>query len=71
MSDVITGHFEAAGAAAQKAVAAQVPEAALEHAKLLWAMDKPYRAILDMQQARSHLECPPWSAHSGVQMQQP
>lgn len=58
MSDGVAGHFEAAGAAAQKAVAAQVPEAALEHAKLLWAMDKPYRAILDMQQADPHLEQP-------------
>lgn len=44
------GHFEAAGAAALKAVAAGVPEAPLEHAKLLWAMDKPHRAIVDMEQ---------------------
>ncbi len=56
---VRAGHFEAAGAAALKAVAAGVPEAPLEHAKLLWAMEKPHRAIVDMEQARlcSGLPC--------------
>jgi hypothetical protein len=31
-----------------------VPGAPLEHSKLLWAMDKPHRAIIEMQQASSY-----------------
>lgn len=62
---VMSGHFEAAGAAALKAVAAHVPEAPLEHAKLLWAMDKPHRAILDMKQAWLRLRLAPIQRHHG------
>ena len=47
------GHFEAANTAALEAMALGVPGAPLEHSKLLWAMDKPHRAIIEMQQVNS------------------
>lgn len=47
------GHFEAANTAALEAMALGVPGAPLEHSKLLWAMNKPHRAIIEMQQVSS------------------
>lgn len=45
-----TGHFEAAVAAGLEALAREVPGAVIEHAKLLWDTDQPYRAIARLQQ---------------------
>ncbi len=47
------GHFEAANTASLEAVAQRVPGAPVEHAKLLWAMVKPHRAIIEMQEVLS------------------
>jgi hypothetical protein len=52
-SSCAAGHFEAANTAALEAMALGVPGAPLEHSKLLWAMDKPHRAIIEMQQVGS------------------
>ena len=46
----VAGHFEAAERAAGEAVAAGVPGAPVERAKLLWAMGKPHRALIHLQQ---------------------
>lgn len=45
-----TGHFEAASTASLEAMAKGVPGAIIEHAKLLWDMDQPHRAITKLQQ---------------------
>ena len=42
------GHYEAAEGAALRATAMGVAGAAVEHAKLLWAMDKAHRAITNL-----------------------
>lgn len=46
----VSGHFEAATTAALQALQRQVPGADLEHARLLWDMDKPHRAIISLQE---------------------
>ena len=47
----VSGHFEAATTASLEALHRQVPGADLQHAKLLWDMDKPHRAIISLQEA--------------------
>ena len=46
----VSGHFEAATTASLQALQRQVPGADLEHARLLWDMDKPHRAIISLQE---------------------
>ena len=46
----VTGHFEAACTAGLEALSREVPGAVIEHAKLLWETDQPYRAIARLQQ---------------------
>ena len=50
----VSGHFEAATTASLEALARQVPGAGLEHAKLMWDMDKPHRAIISLQEVLLH-----------------
>ena len=42
--------MQAAMMASMDAVAQQAPGAAVQHAKLLWAMNEPHRAILQLQE---------------------
>ena len=49
----VTGHFEAACTAGLEALSREVPGAVIEHAKLLWETDQPYRAIARLQQVLS------------------
>lgn len=57
----VSGHFEAAMTASLEALHRQVPGAELQHAKLLWGMDKPHRAIISLQEVESGV-----TQHPGV-----
>lgn len=56
----VSGHFEAATTASLEALSRQVPGAGLEHAKLLWDMDKPHRAIISLQEVLMHACAAHW-----------
>lgn len=48
-----TGHFEAARTAGLEALTRDVPGSKIEHAKLFWDTEQPYRAMAQLQQVRT------------------
>ncbi|KAK9807336.1 hypothetical protein WJX73_002849 [Symbiochloris irregularis] len=50
------GHYQAAMTATLEALSRDVPNAPIQHAKLLWDMNEPHRAIMQLQQVLQQAE---------------